>query len=106
MAAVEDAILLVDASKGVQAQTLANLHLAQQQGLKIIPVLNKIDLPNARTEQVKEELAYLLGIEAEGILEVSAKNGTNVERVLERVIKIVPPPKISDTVNLKALIFD
>ena len=106
LAAVEGAILLVDASKGVQAQTLANLHLAQQQGLKIIPVLNKIDLPNARTEQVKEELAYLLGIEAEGILEVSAKNGTNVERVLERVIKIVPPPKISDSVNLKALIFD
>jgi GTP-binding protein LepA len=106
LAAVEGAILLVDASKGVQAQTLANLHLAQQQGLKIIPVLNKIDLPNARTEQVKEELAYLLAIEPRDILEVSAKNGTNVEKVLERVIKTVPPPKISDNTNLKALIFD
>ena len=106
LAAVEGAILLVDVSKGVQAQTLANLHLAQQQGLKIVPVLNKIDLPNARTEQVKEELAYLLAIDPEEILEVSAKNGTNVEKVLERVIKVVPPPKISDGVNLKALIFD
>lgn len=106
LAAVEGAILLVDASKGVQAQTLANMHLAQQQGLKIIPVLNKIDLPNARTEQVKEELAYLLAIESEDILEVSAKSGINVEKVLERVIKVVPPPKVSDGVHLKALIFD
>ena len=106
LAAVEGAILLVDASKGVQAQTLANLHLAQQQGLKIIPVLNKIDLPNARTEQVKEELAYLLAVESEDVLEVSAKNGTNVEKVLERVVKVVPSPKIYNSVNLKALIFD
>src|SRR3990167_8901465 len=106
LAAVEGAILLVDVSKGVQAQTLANLNLAQQQGLKIIPVLNKIDLPNARTEQVKEELGFLLAVEPEDILEVSAKNGTNVEKVLERIIKIVPPPKISDSANLKALIFD
>ena len=106
LAAVEGAILLVDASKGVQAQTLANLHLAQQQGLKIIPVLNKIDLPNSRTEQVREELSFLLSCEPEEILEVSAKNGTNVEKVLERVIKVVPPPKISDGANLKALIFD
>lgn len=106
LAAVEGAILLVDVSKGIQAQTLANLHLAQQQGLKIIPVLNKIDLPNARTEQVKEELSYLLAIEPENILEVSAKNGTNVEKVLERIIKVVPPPKVFDNANLKALIFD
>ncbi|MEK9194494.1 MAG: GTP-binding protein, partial [Patescibacteria group bacterium] len=106
LAAVEGAILLVDASKGIQAQTLANLHLAQQQGLKIIPVLNKIDLPNARTEQVKEELAYLLAVDTEDILEVSAKNGTNVEKVLERVIKVIPPPKISVGAGLKALIFD
>jgi GTP-binding protein LepA len=106
LAAVEGAILLVDASKGVQAQTLANLYLAQQQGLKIIPVLNKIDLPNARTEQVKEELSYLLAVEPEDILEVSAKNGTNVDRVLERVIKVVPPPKVSGSAGLKALIFD
>ena len=107
LAAVEGAILLVDASKGVQAQTLANLHLAQQQGLKIIPVLNKIDLPNARTGQVKEELAYLLAIEPEDVLEVSAKNGTNVEQVLERIVTEVEPPKEVQPPNiLKALIFD
>src|SRR3989338_1441184 len=107
LAAVEGAILLVDASKGVQAQTLANLHLAQQQGLKIIPVLNKIDLPNARTEQVKEDLSYLLAVEPEDILEVSAKNGTNVEKVLERIITEVEPPKEVQLLNiLKALIFD
>src|SRR3990167_3438937 len=105
LAAVEGAILLVDASKGVQAQTLANLHLAQDQGLKIIPVINKTDLPNARTEQVKEELAHLLGIETGEIIGISAKNGTNVQQVLERVIKVVPPPKISEG-DLKALIFD
>ncbi len=106
LAAVEGAILLVDATKGIQAQTLANLHLAQQQNLAIIPVLNKIDLPNARTEQVKEELSYLLGIEPETIAEVSAKNGTNVDTVLERVIRNVPPPNISLDGTLKALIFD
>src|SRR3989344_2810238 len=105
LAAVEGAILLVDASKGVQAQTLANLHLAQNQGLKIIPVINKTDLPNARTEQVKEELAHLLGIETEEIIGISAKNGTNVEKVLEKVIREVPSPKESDG-NIKALIFD
>src|SRR3989344_5759710 len=105
LAAVEGAILLVDASKGVQAQTLANLHLAQNQGLKIIPVINKNDLPNARTEQVKEELARLLGIETEEIIGISAKNGTNVELVLEKVIREVPSPKESDG-NIKALIFD
>ncbi len=106
LAAVEGAILLVDASKGVQAQTLANLHLAQQQKLVLIPVINKIDLPNARTEQVKEELSYLLGIEPEEILEISAKSGMGVEQVLQRVIDKVPGPKIHDNQDLKALIFD
>jgi len=108
LAAVEGAILLVDASKGVQAQTLANLHLAQDQGLKIIPVINKTDLPNARTEQIKEELALLLEVEREDVIGISAKNGTNVQEVLEKVIKDVPPPKFSDSKKeeLKALIFD
>jgi len=110
LAAVEGAVLLVDASKGVQAQTLANLHLAQQQKLVIIPVLNKIDLPNARVAQVKEELSYLLGIEPEEILEISAKSGMGVEGVLQRVIEKVPAPS-SKTVEghgdeLKALVFD
>ena len=113
LAAVEGAVLLVDASKGVQAQTLANLHLAQQQKLVIIPVLNKIDLPNARTAQIKEELSYLLGIEPEEILEISAKNGLGVEEVLQRIIEKVPSPKsgirnqeLGQAETLKALIFD
>ena len=111
LAAVEGAILLVDVSKGVQAQTLANLHLAQNQGLKIIPVLNKTDLPNARTEQVREELSYLLGVEPEEIIGISAKNGTNVEKVLEKVIREVPPPgssggQVASSKDFKALIFD
>ena len=110
LAAVEGAILLVDVSKGIQAQTLANLHLAQQQGLVIIPVLNKIDLPNARTEQVRSELANLLSIEPVTILEISGKNGTNVEKVLERVVRDISPPGSEESFGadstLKALIFD
>ena len=110
LAAVEGAVLLVDASKGIQAQTLANLHLAQAQNLKIIPVINKIDLPNARTEEIKEELAFLLGIDSEDVLEVSAKNGTNIDKILEKIIKDVPPPVIDDKPStdsrLRALIFD
>jgi GTP-binding protein LepA len=106
LAAVEGAVLLVDATKGVQAQTLANLHLAQQQNLKIIPVINKIDLPNARTAQVKEELSYLLSIEPEEILEISGKNGTNVEKLLVKIVKEVPPPIGDIETEAKALIFD
>lgn len=109
LAAVEGAILLVDASKGIQAQTLANLHLAQQQGLVIIPVINKTDLANARTDQAREELAYLLGVEPETIIGISAKNGTNVDLVLEKIIKDIPSPDIRYKVQdnmLKALIFD
>src|SRR3990167_7514148 len=112
LAAVEGAILLVDASKGIQAQTLANLHLAKTQGLKIIPAVNKIDLPNARTAQVKEELSYLLEIEQDEILEVSGKTGANVEKLLQAVIEKVPSPSANikyqelDTVESGALIFD
>ncbi len=106
LAAVEGAILLVDASKGVQAQTLANLHLAQQQKLVILPVINKIDLPNARTAQVKEELSYLLGVEPDEILEISAKSGMNVQKVLELVIEKVPEPKADGSKECRALIFD
>ena len=111
LAAVEGAILLVDASKGIQAQTLANLYLAQAQGLKIIPVINKIDLPNARPVQIKEELSNLLLVEPEEILEISAKNGTNVEKVLKEVITKVPPPlteaaPLLVSEQLKCLIFD
>jgi GTP-binding protein LepA len=106
LAAVEGAILLVDATKGVQAQTLANLHLAQQQGLKIIPVVNKIDLPNARTERTKEEMSNILEMDKKEILEISAKIGTNIEKVLGRVIKEVPCPRAESGEHLKALIFD
>ena len=116
LAAVEGAVLLVDASKGIQAQTLANLHLAQEQGLTIIPAVNKIDLPNARTKEVKEELSNLLGVEEDGILEISGKTGMNVEKILERIIKDIPPPgKMNHELRimnygqedqLKALIFD
>lgn len=99
--AVETAILLVDAVKGVQAQTLSNLHLAQKQNLKIIPVINKIDLANARTEEVEQEIKKLLDINK--IIKISAKFGINVEQVLEEIINHCPAPKTS---NKNMLIFD
>ena len=107
MAAVEGAILLVDATKGVQAQTLANLKLAQEQGLTIIPAVNKIDMPTARPEQIKGELAELLGVPADTILEVSGKTGQNVDALLRRVIADVPPPAHKhDDGATRAVIFD
>ncbi|MCH7551892.1 elongation factor 4 [Patescibacteria group bacterium] len=106
LAAVEGAILLVDATKGVQAQTLANLSLAKKQGLVIIPVINKIDSPLARTEDVVKEVASLLHIKEDEILRVSAKNGTGVKELLSFVIENVPAPKGRREAPLKALIFD
>ena len=106
LAAVEGAILLVDAAKGIQAQTLANLNLAKKQDLAIIPVINKIDLPQARVEQTAKELAELLKIDKEMVLKISAKYGDNVEQVLEAVIKKIPPPKGEPQKPLRALIFD
>lgn len=113
LAAVEGAILLVDAAKGVQAQTLANLNFAKAQGLTIISAVNKIDLPNARTAQVKEELSYLLEVELEDVFEVSGKTGANVDKLLRAVIEKVPPPnagikykELSIRDEPKALIFD
>ncbi|MEK7616289.1 MAG: translation elongation factor 4 [Patescibacteria group bacterium] len=104
LAAVEGAILLVDATKGVQAQTLANLHLAQRQGLVIIPVINKIDLPNARVAEVEEEITNILVVEPSDILKISAKEGKGVKEVLDAVISQVPPPKNGS--DFQALIFD
>jgi len=101
--AVEGAILLIDAIKGVQAQTLSNLHLAQEMKLKIIPVINKIDLPNARVEEVEQEISELLKIDKKEILKVSAKTGQNVERVLDAVIKHIPSPTQKES---DMLIFD
>ncbi len=106
LAAVEGAILLVDATKGIQAQTLANLYQAIDQNLDIIPVINKIDLPNAQIEETKDEINKLLGTKKEDILEISAKTGENVETIFPEIIKNVRPPKLCDDQPLKALIFD
>ncbi|MDP1845733.1 MAG: translation elongation factor 4 [Candidatus Moranbacteria bacterium] len=106
LAAVEGAVLLVDATKGVQAQTVANLYQAIEQGLEIIPVINKIDLPNAEIEKTKKEIIHLLGCGGEEILEASGKTGEGVEKILERVIKKIPPPEESQEKPLRALIFD
>lgn len=106
LAAVEGAILLVDATKGVQAQTLANLYLAIEQGLEVIPVVNKIDLPNAEVEKAKKEIMHVLGCREEDILLASGKTGVGVQAVLERVIRQVPPPDGKEELPLRALIFD
>lgn len=104
--AVEGAILLVDAVRGVQAQTLSNLYLAQEQNLVIIPVINKIDLPNARVLEVEQELISLLKIEKEEIIKISAKQGQNIDKVLEAILKYIPEPKGDSQASLKTLIFD
>ena len=104
--ACEGAILVVDATQGVEAQTLANLYLAIEAGLIIIPVINKIDLPSAQPEVVAEELENLIGIPAEDIPYISAKEGLNIDQVLESVIQKVPAPKGDDEKPLQALIFD
>ena len=104
--AVEGAVLLVDATQGIQAQTLANLELAKKQNLKIIPVVNKIDSPIAKVDESVEELSSLLNVMPDEILKISAKDGTNVQKVLEEIIKQVPAPKESVDNNFRALIFD
>ena len=106
LAAVEGAILLVDASQGVQAQTLANLHLAQEQKLVIIPVINKIDLPHAQVEKTIKETSQLLEVKEEDIIRISAKDGTNIEKILEAIIKRIPGPVGDLEKPLRALIFD
>ncbi|MFA7319706.1 MAG: translation elongation factor 4 [Parcubacteria group bacterium] len=106
LAAVDGAVLLVDATKGVQAQTLANLYQALEHNLEIIPVVNKIDLPNANVEKTKKEIVHLLGCAEEEILEVSGKTGMGVGELLERIVKIIPPPIGDPQKPLKALIFD
>ncbi len=106
LAAVEGAILLVDATQGVQAQTLANLHLAQKEGLVIIPVINKIDLPSAEVEKAELELIELLGVDSPDILKISAKTGIGIDELLEVVAQKVPPPEVSQSSRLRALIFD
>jgi GTP-binding protein LepA len=104
--ACEGAVLVVDASQGIEAQTLANVYLALEQDLEIIPVINKIDLPAARPDEVAQEVEDLLGIPAADILQISAKQGLGVEDVLEAVIARVPPPQGADDAPLRALVFD
>lgn len=106
LAAVEGALLIVDATQGVQAQTIANLELAKAQGLTIIPIINKIDLPNADVAKATAEILHLLPVDASSIECVSAKTGEGVERILDRIIKDVPPPTGNPDAPLRALIFD
>lgn len=106
LAACEGAVLVVDASQGIEAQTLANTYLAVDAGLEIVPVINKIDLPSADPERVKKEIEDIIGIPADESPLVSAKTGQNVKDVLESIVKIVPPPSGDPKKSLKALIFD
>ena len=106
LAACEGAILIVDASQGVEAQTLANAYLAIDNNLDILPVINKIDLPSARSEEVKMEIEDVVGIPADHAPCISAKNGTNIDEVLKMIIKEFSPPKGDEKAPLKCLIFD
>lgn len=106
LAACEGAILVVDAAQGVQAQTLANVYLALDSNLEIVPVLNKIDLPSADVPRIKKQIEDIIGIPCDEACEISAKTGLNIHTVLESVIKNVPPPKGDENKPLKALIFD
>ncbi len=104
--ACEGALLVVDASQGVEAQTLANLYSALEADLEIIPIINKIDLPSARPDEVAQEISSLLGTPPEEIIRISAKEGINIEAVLEVIVKEIPPPRGEDDAPLQALIFD
>lgn len=106
LAAVEGAILLVDATKGVQAQTLANLYLAIEEGLTIIPVINKIDLPAANVEKTKKEILHIVGCREDDILCASGKTGVGVSDILRAVVERVPSPKGNESAALRALVFD
>lgn len=102
----EGALLVVDATQGIQAQTLANAYLAVDNDLEILPVINKMDLPSANIEGTKEEIEEIVGIPADDAPAISAKMGTNIKDVLEQIVKVIPPPKGDDKAPLKALIFD
>ncbi|MBL8095679.1 MAG: elongation factor 4 [Anaerolineales bacterium] len=106
LAACEGALLVVDATQGIEAQTLANLYLAINAGLEVIPVINKIDLPSARPDEVAAEVISLLGGTLDDVIPISAKDGTNVAAILEAVVRKVPAPKASRAEPLRALIFD
>lgn len=106
LAACEGALLIIDATQGIEAQTLANVYLALEQDLEIVPVINKIDLPSARPEEVKEEVEDVIGIDCSEAPLISAKDGINIQAVLEDIVGKVPPPRGDKNLPLKALIFD
>lgn len=106
LAACEGALLIVDATQGIEAQTLANVYLALEQDLEIVPVINKIDLPSARPDEVKKEIEDVIGIESQDAPLISAKEGLNIEEVLEKIVEKVPAPQGDTNAPLKALIFD
>ncbi|MCD6216671.1 translation elongation factor 4 [bacterium] len=106
LAACEGAVLLIDATQGFQAQTIANLYLALEQDLMIIPVINKVDLPSARPEALKREINHIIGNEENEIISISAKTGEGVDELLERIITEIPPPKGNEKDSLRALIID
>lgn len=106
LAACEGAVLIVDAAQGIEAQTLANTYLALEHDLELVPVINKIDLPSAQPEVVKQEIEDVIGIDAQDAPQISAKNGINIDSVLEKIVELVPPPSGDENAPLKALIFD
>lgn len=106
LAAVDGVILLVDATQGVQAQTIANLEQAILQDLVIIPAINKVDLPQAEPDEVKEEIAVLLGVDPKTVLAISAKDGTGIQELLKRVVEMVPAPRGDEKAPARALVFD
>ena len=106
LAACEGAVLVVDAAQGIEAQTLANVYLAMEHNLEILPVINKIDLPAADPDRVKQEIEDVIGLDAQEAPLISAKRGINIEEVLEQIVRLIPPPDGSREAPLKALIFD
>src|SRR5512136_912627 len=104
--ACEGAVLVVDATQGVEAQTLANLYQALDADLVIIPVINKIDLASARPDEVAEDIGSLLGVDPASVIRISAKEGLNIDQVLEAIVRRVPPPKDEPSRPLRALVFD
>ena len=106
LASCEGALLVVDASQGVEAQTIANVYIALENNLEIIPVINKIDLPAADPQRVKDEIEHVIGLDCSGAIEVSAKTGAGINELLEAIVRRVPAPDANDTLPTKALIYD